>query len=139
MAKKKGHSAVKDEKSSKYVLKKVVWGSVFGIAAFFVLFAVFAAVLLKGGVKQSLYPFIALGISALAAFVSGFAAVRPIRRNGILLGIFSSIPIIVVIIAALLITNRGDLGFFTLMMIPLMLLTGAVGGIVSVNMRRLKR
>lgn len=135
MAHSKTRPSSNDEGSIQYSLKRVMIGSAVGAIAFFALLALTAMFLLKSGIHQSTLPFMAIGIAGIASFISGYTAVRPLRKKGIAYGAFSTIPLAVVIIAAILIANKIGIGMNTLIMLPVMLILGAVGGITAANMR----
>lgn len=119
-----------------YVIRKTLVGSLIGTVLFFTLLCLAAAVILKKPIETKLFPIISLFISALSAFISGFVAVRPIRKNGILMGLCSCAPLVIIAGATVLFETGGNIGIMTAVMAGIMILCAALGGIAAVNIRQ---
>ncbi|MBQ2775189.1 MAG: TIGR04086 family membrane protein [Clostridia bacterium] len=125
-----------EDKGIKYIITKILIGSVLGIALFFILLSLAALVILKNPLDSKILPIITLFISALSAFAAGFISVRPIRKNGILMGVCSSLPLIIAVCAAILFESGGSVGVMTAVAVVVMLVCAAIGGIAAVNMKK---
>ncbi len=123
------------EKGTKYIIIRLLRGAAIGSAAFFLLLLLLAQIILKSDLGDSVLTAAAMASAGIAALVSGFFAVRPIRKNGIPLGAASVIPVIAVT-ALCCAVAAGGIGKNLLYSVVLMLVCGAVGGIGAVNMRK---
>lgn len=127
----------KEDSGKKKFIMTVLKGSAAGTVVFFLLLLIFSRAILSFDIDSSLLAVFAFASAALAAFVSGFAAVRPTRKKGVPVGALSVLPILVVIATASAIAS-GSLGRNLLIAAAIMLLGGAAGGISAVNVRRKK-
>jgi putative membrane protein (TIGR04086 family) len=127
----------KEDSGRKKFAITVLKGSALGTVVFFLLLLIFSRVILRFDIDSSLLAVFAFASAALAAFVSGFAAVRPARKKGVPVGALSVLPILIVIAAVSAIAS-GSLGQNMLIAAAIMLLGGAAGGVSAVNLRRKK-
>ena len=115
---------------------RVLVGSLTGIAVYFVLTAVASLILWKADTDESLYKFIMLLVGAAAAFAGGFAAVRPVRKNGIIVGALSVLPVYAVELVVSLLVSKSGIGIIGWILLAIQLTVAAVGGIIAVNKRK---
>ncbi|MBR5262840.1 MAG: TIGR04086 family membrane protein [Clostridia bacterium] len=115
---------------------RVLIGSLTGIAVYFVLTAVASLILWKADTDESLYKFIMLLVGAAAAFAGGFAAVRPVRKNGIIVGALSVLPVYAVELVVSLLVSKSGIGIIGWILLAIQLTVAAVGGIIAVNKRK---
>lgn len=71
----------------------------------------------------------------LGCLASGFVSVRKTKKNGLLNGIFYSLPSNVFYILASSALNAFKIDYFIIISFVLLLLASAVGGILSVNFK----
>ncbi|NLO45298.1 MAG: TIGR04086 family membrane protein [Clostridiales bacterium] len=133
----KGIKRGKEDNANKKAVANILKGSAVGSAAFFLLLLMFASVILRFDIDSSVLAVFAFASAAIAAFISGFAAVRPTRKKGILAGALSVLPILILITVISAITC-GSPGQNMLIAAAVMIAGGAAGGISAVNMRRKK-
>lgn len=115
---------------------RVLVGSLTGIAVYFALTAVASLILWKADTDEGLYKFIILLIGAAAAFAGGFVAVRPVRKNGIIVGALSVLPVYAVELVVSLLVSKSGIGVIGWILLALQLAAAAVGGIIAVNKRK---
>ena len=115
---------------------RVLIGSLTGIAVYFVLTAVASLILWKADTDESLYKFIMLLVGAAAAFAGGFVAVRPVRKNGIIVGALSVLPVYAVELVVSLLVSKSGIGVIGWILLAIQLTVAAVGGIIAVNKRK---
>ncbi len=115
---------------------KALIGSAVSLILFFALMAVAAFILWKKDSDSESFKYIVLAIGAVASFIGGFAAVRPIRKNGIILGAMSALPSYFIIILASSIMAKSGIGIIGWILLGVMVLFSAAGGIVAVNKRK---
>ncbi|MBQ8228502.1 MAG: TIGR04086 family membrane protein [Clostridia bacterium] len=118
------------------LIKAILTGSVAGIVSFFALTAILALLAYKQDFEDNYYTALILFSSGVSAFVSGFAAVLPVKRNGLVLGLLSVLPVFLIIIAVSSVVSRTGVGLFGWIALGIMLVSGAVGGIVAANKRK---
>lgn len=93
----------KETNDKKTLLISLLIGNALGAAIFFILLSIASAVMLKKGVSSGAYTPVSIVCAAIAAFIAGLFSVIPIRKNGLLLGLCSS----VLLIACVVVSRRG--------------------------------
>ncbi|MBQ8783922.1 MAG: TIGR04086 family membrane protein [Clostridia bacterium] len=121
---------------SSNLIKTVLLGSAAGTVSFFALSAILALLAYKQDFDESYYTALILFASGVSGFVSGFLAVAPIKRNGLVLGLASVLPVFLIIIAVSSVVSRAGVGLYGWLSLAVMLLFGALGGIVAANKRK---
>lgn len=84
----------KEINDKKTLLISLLIGNALGVAIFFILLSIASAVMLKKGVSSGAYTPVSIVCAAIAAFIAGLFSVIPIRKNGLLLGLCSSVLLI---------------------------------------------
>ncbi len=134
----KAKSARKEEKQGEPI-KRILISAAAGSAVYFILVALFAAFALKNGTQGSLYMPVGMVMGALSGFLSGFAAVRPIKVKGVpfgaLTGFIQSVINSIVLFAA----NKGGAGTGLFILAAIVIIMAAVGGISAVNLKIKKK
>lgn len=82
------------------------------------------------------YYIILLCAAVTAAFLSGFSSSRKIKKKGMIIGIISSLPIVILILTVSLILNGAQMTMLMPVTLASVILTGAVSGSVGVNFGR---
>ena len=131
--KKKKHSD--NRSANKLIIKSVLIGSAAGIVSFFALTCVLTLLAYTQDLEESYYTALIFFASGFSAFISGFAAVLPLKRNGLVLGLLSVLPTFFFIVGVAGIVSRTGIGFLGWIALVIMLGTGALGGIVAANKR----
>ncbi len=134
MKKTKKHST--KQVGDKFIIKTVLIGSVIGIICFFALLAIFALIALKQDLSEEYYWILTIVASAVSSFIGGFSAVRPIRKNGLILGMASVIPLFLVVLTVASIVNRTGISMYGWIALGVMLLFGAGAGVFAANKRQ---
>lgn len=139
MQKKKRTKASAAVNDTKNIIIKILIGSGVGTAVFFALTALSAFILLQNDSDTPIYKYIILLAGAISGFLSGFVAVRPLRKNGIAFGSVSALPayLIAVLVSALI--ARSGIGLIGWILLAVMVVFASVGGIVAVNKRKKTR
>lgn len=120
----------------KTVIIKTLTGSLVGLVIFFLLTAAATAVLWKTDADSEIYKYILLSVGAVSAFICGFVAVRPVRKNGIVFGALSVLPVYLITIIVSMLISKSGVGLFGWILLGIQLLLAAVGGIIAVNKRK---
>ena len=107
MKKKRKKKSASQNNSVKNMIIKILIGSAVGAAVFFALSLLASLILWKNDSAPSAYGYVIIAIGALAGFIGGFTAVRPTRKNGIVVGMLSAIvPCSVILPASVLIHTK---------------------------------
>lgn len=136
MQKKKRAKATASVNDTKNIIIKILIGSGVGAVAFFALTALSAVILLKNDSDLPVYKYIMLLTGAVSGFLSGFVAVRPLRKNGIAFGSVSALPIYLIAVIVSVLIARSGIGLIGWILFAVMVLFAAAGGIVAVNKRK---
>lgn len=135
MPKSKRKSSAKDSPALLQTAIKTLIGSLVNIIIYFALTAVFSLISLKTDAKSDYFKYMIFFISAMSGLVGGFAAVKPIRKNGILIGAVSAAPAFLIIFLVSSIIGRTGISIAGWISAAIMTLFSAVGGIISANKR----
>lgn len=111
-------------------------GLLSGIIVFVFLLSLAAAAIVKIGLGEKEITVAFIVCCSIAAAVSGFVCARKPKKNGILMGLAGSAPLLGMLIATVLLVNGGIAGNNMAIMIPLVLVFGACGGVMAVNMKK---
>lgn len=123
----------KAEANLKTAIIKALVGSAVGTAVFFALTALAAFICLKGDSDPDSYKFFILAAGAVSGFVCGFAAVKPVKKKGIIAGALSTLPMYFITVCTAMLISHGGLGLIGWILCAVMLASGGVGGIIAVN------
>lgn len=137
MPEKSKRSRRDDTKSSP--TSKIAIGAVLGSILYFIILALFALFALKSNVSVSSYMPAGMVLGMLAAFVGGFAAVKPLKKNGIAYGGITGLVQALICSIALFIINKGNAGSGIFILMALMVAAASGGGIAAVNMKIKKK
>ena len=129
------HDNTSKNKTKNILISSAIRASVCSVI-YFVLSAVFAAVSLKLDLprdKDIIFSLISAGVTAAAA---GYVTVRPVKKNGLALGAFACLPCFLIITLVSALTASKLPGVKLLVFTAVMLLFGALGGILAANQKR---
>ena len=115
------------------VIIKMLIGAVAGTVIYFALTAVASFISLKRDVAPEGFGFTDLALGAFAGVLCGFIAVRPVMKKGFLVGALSTMPMYFIIAGVCVIVSHGEIGAFGWILGGVLLLSGAVGGIIAVR------
>ena len=132
----KKRKAKPQNNSVKNIAIKTAIGSAISLILFFSLAAVSAFILWKNDADTASFKYILFAIGAVSGFLGGFTAVRPIRKNGIVLGAVSSLLPCIVAIGISALIAKGFLSAMGWIFIAVNVLFSAIGGIIAVNKRK---
>lgn len=131
-------SRSKENSSSNY--KMIIFGAITGIVLFFTFVSLFAFVILKTEMfSDSFYMPAGLISGALSSFIGGFAAVRSVKKNGVVNGALCGLIQALVCSAAVFFISGKNLGSGIFILMAVIVVLGALGGISAVNLKVKKR
>lgn len=121
-------------------INRILISSAIGSVMFFAFISIFSFLALKSDVfSQSLYMPLGLFCGALSSFVSGFIAVRPVRKNGFSTGAISGFAQALICSAAVFFINGNNAGTGIFILMAVMISLSAIGGISAVNLKVKKK
>lgn len=138
-AKRKKVSNSQAQSDSKTLLKRILIVNAVGVLTAFALLSLFSLIIMKQSVPSIFMTAAAIFSFAVSAFLIGFLTVRPVRKNGIVLGSIANLPFLVLSLAALLTVSAGKPGIILVAVIAAIVVFGMIGGILAVNLRKRTR
>ena len=119
-----------------YKSKAIAIGTILGAISCVLLLMIFSI----SFVKMKKLPHDIIGIiiifcAVIGSFFSGYVSLRILRENGLLYGTISGFVLFIILMIASLLVSGGHLTSFTLYKGISMMISGALGGVISVNKR----
>lgn len=133
---KKKIKAPSADKSTKSIVIKLLIAAFIGAAVFFILIAIASYFAFKNDMSPDNYSVLALVACILSAVICSVAAVRPFKKNGLLIGMVSILPLFFIIFAVVSAVNRSALSTTGWVSLGAMLLTGGIAGILTANKKK---
>ena len=133
MQEKTNRSRREDNKSSP--ISKIMIGAVLGTVLYFVVLALFALFALKSNAGTSSYMPVGMALGALTAFAGGFAAVKPLKQKGAVFGAVTGLVQALMCSIILFIVNKAVAGTGIFILMALITVAAAGGGIAAVNVK----
>lgn len=127
------------DESKSSPISKIAIGAVLGSILYFVILALFALFALKSNVSVSSYMPAGMVFGALSAFAGGFAAVKPLKQNGVAYGGITGLAQALICSIVLFVINKANAGTGIFILMALMVAAAAGGGIAAVNMKIKKK
>ncbi|MDR0532190.1 MAG: TIGR04086 family membrane protein [Oscillospiraceae bacterium] len=115
------------------VLRRLGLSLMAGLALFAGLLAIAAAVCLKLDAALTALPLIAIPIAGLSAFAAAYCNVRPVRKQGLLLGLLAAGAFYLITLTAALAFSRATLGMNAVTLLLVALFCGGGGGVFAAN------
>ena len=116
-------------------LKSLLCGVITGAAFFIVSSLVAAMILTKNDLSYQTVRYILSILTVISACIAGYIGKRRCKMKGIAAGLITSAVLVALVFIGLLLINWFSIGEEALLLLPTGLLFGALGGIVSSNMR----
>ena len=117
-------------------LRPVLAGLVGGIAAVLVLLLVFSAAVSFGGLSSSSFFSLAMAACIAGAFFAGFIGARKASCRGALFGAIGGAVLFLLLTLVALLVSGETPGSVTLIRLVAMPVSGAIGGILGVNLKK---
>ncbi|MCL2106030.1 MAG: TIGR04086 family membrane protein [Oscillospiraceae bacterium] len=115
--------------------RRILVSAGMGTVFFFLLLLPAALLCQRLDIAMEQLPLVGIPLAALAAAVSGYAMVRPIRRQGLALGALAAATLYVVLLLLSWLAARRPLGPGAVILLLAALLGGALGGVAAANRR----
>ncbi len=118
------------------VVRPLLWGVLVGVVSCLLVLLLMAAVLAAGDIARSAITPLAVSAAVFAALVGGFLTARLRGENGWLFGAACGLILYVLVMLTGLVMTHQLKGGYAFLKLALMVLAGAVGGVLGVNRRR---
>lgn len=115
-------------------LRSIVIGSVAGAALCAALLGACAlAFVSAGNIPQNTISPMVIALSVLSSFVAGFISAKISHKRGLVLGALSGLLLFVLFLVSGLIASREAISVTVIMRMLVMILSGAIGGLLAVS------
>ncbi len=118
-------------------IKPILVGDIVGTAIYIILTMVVALLFVQSKhVPKGILTPIMMSIAAIGSFIGSYIAVRISKINGMLYGMACGFVLFVILFIGSLIIAREPLTMMVAIKAILLILVGAIGGIIGVNKKR---
>lgn len=115
---------------------RVIKGSAFAVVLTLMLLLIYSAFLTYTKLNESTMPVFVIGITAISILIGSLMSSVNIRKNGIVNGaLVGLIYIVVIYLLSSIATKTFSLNMYSIIMIIISTVAGAIGGIIGVNKR----
>ena len=115
---------------------RVIKGSAFAVVLTLILLLIYSAFLTYTKLNESTMPVFIIGITAISILIGSLMSSVNIRKNGIVNGaLVGLIYIVVIYLVSSIATKTFSLNMYSIIMIIISTVAGAIGGIIGVNKR----
>ncbi len=109
-----------------------------GLITTIVFSLIFSAILSKSSEISNIYILYFVISIVLGGLFCGFISSKILNFKGLFSGLISSVPLSLFIYVTMLFFSNGKLSSYSFIVLPLILLSSTVGGIISANTKRRK-
>lgn len=122
------------------MIKSIILGTVIGAAvcALMLVLVSFIFVKIQSVSEIAIVP-VAIFIASASAFIGGYISARIGKSMGIILGSITSLLMFVILLLIGIGVSGDNFGIVSLLRMALMLICGAIGGILGVNKRKRRK
>lgn len=125
--------------SIKAIVMPIVTSFLSGMIVFFVCLSISSALVVKQNMPFNKMSMMLMVSCILSACLAGFVLSRNLQVKGLIAGVLAALPLMLVEIVIIISMSDGHVSGTVYLLIPTMLLAGAVGGVAAVNMKTKKR
>ncbi len=129
----KGIADKRDEQKNIRLAKPVLVGTGVVMVTLLLLSVLLSVLFSSAGISSSVFTPAAVFMLVLASFIGSIFAARLSKAKGLPVGIAVGITVSVILFLLNLIFLHNGLGWFLLAKLALILVSGAIGGIIGVN------
>lgn len=126
---------VNGRKSENAVINTFLKIEIIGAFIYFIMFIMSAFIEMSADFKSGSDMIVSLAVFSLCSFLTALIAGVKIRERGLLVGLIYTLPLNTLVLLLSLLFADFSVDFHFLISVAFLLLSGAVGGIVGVNLR----
>jgi putative membrane protein (TIGR04086 family) len=126
---------IKNKKAENAVINTFIRIEIIGLLIYVVVFLLSALIAMSVGLKSNYYMIISLLMFSVCSFVTALTAGRKIRERGLLVGVIYTLPLNTLVLLLSLFYADFSVDYHFVVSAISLLLSGAVGGVVGVNLR----
>ena len=126
---------IKNKKAENAVINTFIRIEIIGLLIYVVVFLLSALIAMSVGLKSNYYMIISLLMFSVCSFVTALTAGTKIRERGLLVGVIYTLPLNTLVLLLSLFFADFSLDYHFVVSAISLLLSGAVGGVVGVNLR----
>lgn len=134
--KKRKNGRKSEKENSMNIYKTYILAFIIELLVFCTILSLFSILIVKSGVPDTIVPLLSIITFAVSAFAAGFIAVRPKRKNGIITGCISAVPLMVATAILIVLLNKGSVSYVLIITVAVQVLASMAGGISAANMRK---
>ena len=130
------HQEMSNQKESEIIsyIIALSFGIMSSIAFYFFALILFSLIFSKtGNIPQSFIIPITVGIAGIGSIIGGYITAKKSKKRGMLNGMLCAFILFVIMIIGSLIISNEPFTLVSVIRFMLMILTGAIGGIIGVN------
>ncbi len=117
-------------------LKASMLSGILGFAVMSVAVFIFALIMLGGALSEDLAPVLAVVSSGIGAFIGGFVAGIKFKRNGLIVGIFTGLSMLAVILITRLLFSETFIFDLEIMAISVcVMILSIVAAVIATNLK----
>ncbi len=113
----------------------IIAGTTSGIAGTLLSIALAAVILTKYDLPHEIFKYFYIFFSITGGLSSGFITGKYCRSKGVVWSSLAALTVSIILFMTVLIFNGFSVTIYTVVILPLYLLTGAISGIISSNLR----
>ena len=122
------------------ITKAVIWGTVIGAVVCMIILLLISFIFVKmQSVPEAAITPVAIVIVCIGAFVGGYFSARIKKNMGMAVGAITAMLMFVILLLIGTACFGDNLGIVSLLRMAVMLISGAIGGILGVNKRKRRK
>lgn len=121
------------------IIKPVLAGFVISVLLFLALTFSFAFLVLKDDISSDAWLPCELLFGAVSGLTGGFVSVRLVMHKALLISLTCGVMSALTVFSALMISNKGNVGLNSLILVGVLALFSLIGGIIAVTVDKKKR
>ena len=126
---------MRQEQYMQIYYRRLLIGSGTGVVCFLIGSAVTAFLMTKSDLSVTAITMICFSLTAIAGFLAGFVAKKGNKQKGIVCGFLAAVPPVLLELILFFAFNQFSMKEEVFLLIPVGLLCGMIGGIISSNLR----
>lgn len=130
------HQELSTDKESELInhIIALSFGIISSVLFYFLSLIIFSFIFAKtSNIPQSFIIPITIGVAGIGSFLGGYISARKSKKRGMFNGIICALLLFIIMVIGSLIISNEPFTIVSIIRFMLMILTGAIGGIIGVN------